>query len=102
EGQVKGDIVCEGNVTLGVKSVCQSNIRCKNLTIAGKLTGNIVCGEKVSLLASGQLIGDIQTEQLSIDNGAVFRGKCTMTAKKPEQTDVLQLEQEANTANSGA
>ena len=46
--------------------------------IGGKVKGTIISSNKVILESSSVFIGDLQTPSLSIAEGSVFDGKCSM------------------------
>ena len=56
------------------------NIYCKNADIEGKLNGIIEVDELLSLKSTAKLQGEISTNKLSIEPGAIFSGNCKMGA----------------------
>jgi cytoskeletal protein CcmA (bactofilin family) len=46
--------------------------------IGGKVIGNLTVHERVELEVNSSLIGDLNTKDLIINEGAVFHGNCTM------------------------
>lgn len=82
EGEIKGDVSCNGKLVLSKTAVVKGNIICSELLSEGKIEGNVVAKSFVSLMETAQLNGDIQCSQLQIDKGATFNGKCTMLKKE--------------------
>jgi cytoskeletal protein CcmA (bactofilin family) len=78
EGQVKGDILCEGDVTIGEKGQVHSSIIARNIVIAGTVTGNIEARSKLSITSKGKLYGNIKSTTLHIEEGSIFEGNSTM------------------------
>lgn len=78
EGQIKGDIQCQGDVTIGEKGLVHSNISARNIIIAGTVHGNVHATTKLSLHAKGKLYGNILTHTLSIEEGSIFEGTSKM------------------------
>ncbi|ACL71092.1 bactofilin family protein [Halothermothrix orenii] len=74
EGEVIGNIKAEGDLFVGEKGKLKTEIDARNVIIAGTVNGNIVAREKLEILPSGQLNGDIKTKKLKIEEGAVFIG----------------------------
>lgn len=79
EGQVIGDIDCEGDVTIGEKGTVESNIiTARNIIIAGTVNGNVQARQKLSITSKGKLRGNISAASLSIEEGSVFEGTSRM------------------------
>lgn len=78
EGEIKGDLACNGKLVLARSAAVHGNIICSELLSDGKIQGNVVAKSFVSLSETATLHGDIQCSQLHIEKGAIFNGKCTM------------------------
>ncbi|GIP49698.1 hypothetical protein J53TS2_32890 [Paenibacillus sp. J53TS2] len=78
EGQITGDIECEGDVTVGEKGVVHSNILARNIIIAGTVNGNVQAKLKLSITSKGKLYGNMVASSLSIEEGSVFEGTSKM------------------------
>lgn len=78
EGQIIGDIECEGDVTVGEKGVVQSNIIARNVIIAGTVNGNIQARSKLSIKQKGKLFGNMSAVSISIEEGSIFEGTSRM------------------------
>lgn len=74
EGRVKGFIKAEGDLYIGESGVLETKIEARKVIIAGSVNGNISAEEKIEILPSGKLNGDIRTKSLKIEEGAVFVG----------------------------
>jgi cytoskeletal protein CcmA (bactofilin family) len=48
--------------------------------------GKIIGREKIQLWSTGNVAGDLQTERLTIEDGAVLRGKVEIETGKPVTT----------------
>ncbi|MCO6474005.1 MAG: polymer-forming cytoskeletal protein [Melioribacteraceae bacterium] len=89
DGIIIGDVIVNGNLTLGDGSKIQGEINAKNVTISGSIEGSVKATEKVILESSSRLKGDVISKLLIIQEGAKFDGKSTMSpippsAPKPE------------------
>lgn len=85
EGQITGDIKCKGDVTVGDNGVANSSISARNVIIAGKVRGNIVTSDKLTITSTGQLYGNVTSSKLVIDDGGIFMGKSQMGGSEAEQ-----------------
>lgn len=87
EGQITGDIECEGDVTVGEKGVVHSNILARNIIIAGTVHGNMHAKNKLSITSKGKLYGNMVATALSIEEGSIFEGTSKMGGGTLEAAD---------------
>jgi cytoskeletal protein CcmA (bactofilin family) len=81
DGQVEGTItLTENRVTIGRYGSVAANIKAKEVVIMGKVTGNIECGDRLEIRGEGTLIGDVVTQRISVEDGAVMSGKVQVRA----------------------
>lgn len=77
-GNFEGRIETTGHLIIGENAHVQADIEAKEVTVAGKLVGNIQSSERVQIFAPGEIYGDIATKDLAMDSGAFFNGVCVM------------------------
>ncbi len=78
DGEVEGDIVVDGNITIGADGKITGNIEGNNIFISGIIHGNIKCNEHLRLGNTAKLYGDVEVKTLIVDENAVFDGNCKM------------------------
>lgn len=78
EGHLTGDIDCAGDVTIGEKGVVRSNINARDVVIAGQVNGNVTTKGRLTILASGQLVGNTNSASFIVEEGGVFQGTSKM------------------------
>jgi cytoskeletal protein CcmA (bactofilin family) len=78
EGEYRGDIECKGDVIVGECGIAKSNITAKDLTVAGRVFGDVVTTGRLTITASGQVHGNITAHALFIQEGGVLNGTCQM------------------------
>lgn len=78
DGAFKGKIDASEMLTIGNSGVVEADIKAKSIIIGGKLSGNILAAERIELESKASFIGDLQTRDLVINEGALFHGKCSM------------------------
>jgi len=78
DGKLEGEVVTTGDVIIGQTAELQAQIKARSTTIAGTVTGNVVVEDKLELLKTGKLYGDVKVGSLIIGEGAVFKGACEM------------------------
>jgi len=82
DGNVKGDIKANGNVTVGESGEVDGQVYADIITLGGKVTGSINAKDKLVLESKAALKGDIVTKILVVEAGAKFDGKSSMGDSK--------------------
>jgi cytoskeletal protein CcmA (bactofilin family) len=78
DGQVKGQINAEGDVSLSPQSQVEADIRAQNVSVAGRFKGSILVKGKAHLARGGRIDGDITSKTLVVEEGGVFHGQSIM------------------------
>ncbi len=78
DGKFQGEIISNGFLYVEHGAVVRANIKVGSVIVGGIVKGNIEALEKLEMLASGQVFGNIRTAKLKIADGVVFDGKCEM------------------------
>jgi cytoskeletal protein CcmA (bactofilin family) len=89
-----GDMVIEGlvagGIDLGLHDLIvekggrvEADVRARNVTIHGEVTGNVQAAEKIFISETGWMKGDIAATVISILAGARFRGSIKMERRSP-------------------
>ena len=78
DGQVKGQINADGDVTLSPQSQVEADIRAQNVTLAGKFKGNVIVKGKAHLARGGRIEGNITSTTLVVEEGGMFHGQSLM------------------------
>jgi len=73
-GKFKGDIKIEGDLNIEKGAHLGAKIHAANVTIGGEVEGNVISTGQVKLLESGQLIGDLKANTLTVAAGSRMRG----------------------------
>jgi len=72
----KGDISAPGTLIVGEKGKIDSNIHVTSIINNGEIHGNIIAEERVEILSSGKVYGDIWAPVVVVKKGAIFEGNC--------------------------
>jgi len=76
DGHVEGTIeVGNHSLTIGPGAAVKADLVAKSITIAGAVTGNVTATERVELLATGSVAGDLGAPKLAMAEGALLEGK---------------------------
>ncbi len=82
DGCIVGEIHTKGTLIVGETGVIKALISAGSLISSGKIHGNINAAERVELMKSAVLIGDVRSPSFSMEPGAHFHGLCDMGANK--------------------
>lgn len=75
DGVFSGKILSEGKVIVGPTGHVKTNIQGRVVVVAGRVDGNIYALESVHLMESAEVVGDIVSANLIVDEGVVFEGR---------------------------
>ena len=78
EGVINGTLNTKGKVVIGSTGLLEGSLSCNNADIEGKIKGKLVVLETLSLRASANVYGDVQTGKLAVEPGATFNANCQM------------------------
>lgn len=87
EGVVEGTVNLTGNLIITESAKVFAEIKANNVSISGAVVGNI-SANRVEILETGRLWGDVMTKQLVTAEGAYFDGRSGMVQKvQPPQLE---------------
>ena len=78
DGQITGDVMIDEGLILGEAGSIHGNIITKEMVVYGVVNGNIQTNS-LEIKASGKVTGEIRTQTLTVENGAVYNGSLSMT-----------------------
>lgn len=77
-GAFEGEILTEGVLLIGETAKVKANIKAGTVVVGGQVYGNIEARNRLEMLESGRVHGNIKTAKLQIADGVVFDGNCEM------------------------
>ena len=84
-GEIEGSIeLNENELIVGSSGDVRAQVKARTITVSGHLKGQVRAEERIEILKTGSLEGDLETAQIVIEDGAVFRGSIDIL--KPEQS----------------
>jgi len=89
EGEVEGEILVHGTVTIGEQGNIKGKINATSAVIRGKVTGDIHAEKKIEIQPPGVVVGDLYMQSLVMGDGAILEGRCNM--KKEKEAKILPL-----------
>ncbi|MCK4804781.1 MAG: polymer-forming cytoskeletal protein [Spirochaetes bacterium] len=89
DGVFYGKVKTNGKVLVGKNGVAECTIISGTVVIGGKVKGDILATERITLLSTGELIGNIKTPRLVIEEGVVFDGTCEIIEDKDKLIKII-------------
>ena len=77
-GRVEGTIVLESHLLVDEDGEVVAEVEAQTLTVRGKLNGDVVAHEVVTLEAGSVVTGNIRAPRIIIQEGARFKGDIEM------------------------
>jgi len=94
DGRVEGNISMRGNrLTVGRGAQLNSEINAREVIVYGNASGNLRARDRVEIKKDGQVIGDITTARISIEDGAYFKGHIEIERSQPSSQASRETEQ---------
>lgn len=92
DGDFSGTIRTSGKVLIGKSGRAECTIRANTVVIGGIVRGNIYAEEKVIVLSTGMMIGNIHSPRLIAEEGVILNGNCLI--KQEESKSELSVPEE--------
>ena len=78
DGSLKGVLDCKGRVIIGPEGSVDGEITCENAVIEGKFSGKLKVKDLLNVRENANIQGDVQTDKLLVQPGAVYNVTCSM------------------------
>jgi len=95
-GDFRGKLITEKDVVVGEHAVVDANIHGQNVYVAGEVRGDINAFEKIEILETGKVDGNVTASALSIESGGILKGTSTMhevEAERPETEPTYEVQE---------
>lgn len=79
DGRIEGDVICNGDVTIGKTGQVENELQARNLVLAGKVKGNVRVEDRIHIYDTGSLEGKAEMATIIIDEQGQFQGESIMT-----------------------
>jgi cytoskeletal protein CcmA (bactofilin family) len=86
DGVVDGQLnLTNGSLTIGPNGTVKADITAREVSVRGRVDGKVTGRDRVHLSSTAQVTGEVQTDRLAIDEGALLRGRVE-AGKVPAKT----------------
>lgn len=87
DGVLKGKVLNGQNLIIGETGEVDADIVVRNISINGRVKGNVTAKDRAEIFANGRFSGKLVTPKLVIEEGAFFQGTCQMELKVLESSN---------------
>lgn len=78
DGKFEGASLFIDTLVVTKKGKIKSNVKANNSVVEGIVVGNITAKNRVMLLPTAKILGNIKTPEMIIQHGVILEGKCTI------------------------
>ena len=78
EGTVNGRIDCEDTIVIHESGHVKADLIGGQVIISGTVEGNTFAHDRLEVTNQGKIVGNITAPRISIAEGVIFEGQCTM------------------------
>jgi len=83
DGRIEGNVSAKGPLTVGEDAqIIAPKVDVTSAVIGGKIEGDIIAPDMIKLEQTANIVGNIETSLLIIEEGAQFTGKSDMHSDK--------------------
>lgn len=79
DGQVEGKLETNDRLTVGPDGQVNAGIKAREVIVFGSIRGNVEASDKVVIRTGANIVGDIKTVGITIEDGAYFKGGIDIT-----------------------
>ena len=93
DGFVEGKLNLTANccLTVGPNGNVKADLNAREIIVRGKVEGRVTARDKLQIGSTGQITGEVQTDRLAIEDGAMLRGKVEAgkQVNKPDESKAV-------------
>lgn len=84
-GTIEGEVASEKTVTIGETAQVKGPVSGIIVSVAGTVRGSVEAADRLEILPTGKVFGNISAKDLIIRSGATFVGKSTMASGEAKE-----------------
>ena len=99
DGKMDGQINTDDTLIVGENGVLEADINAGTVICRGKIKGTINASKRIEIHTNSEVVGNIATPALLVENGAIFDGSCDMTGKEGKIIKLVPTEDAESAAS---
>ena len=85
DGTLKGELHCKSKVIIGPTGFVSGEVHCRNAVVEGRFEGTLQVKEVLNVRETADVSGEVTTNKLIVQSGAVFNVSCSMGSGAAER-----------------
>lgn len=85
EGTVRGKINVTSDLRVGTKARLEAEVHARNVTVEGQITGDVSADDRLELVATAVVDGNLKAPRIVVSEGARFLGSVDMGVPRPKE-----------------
>ncbi len=94
DGRIEGNLAQQDGhgrwIIIGHTAEVHGDIRAQNISVAGKVIGNIVASESIELIDGCEVRGNITHKSINIEPGASLHGQLIASEPEASETEAIR------------
>lgn len=82
-GTVEGPVQIDGHLVIEPGASVRGDVKARSIVLRGTLLGPAIAEETIKLESGARMVGDARAERVAVIEGAMLRGRITMTGAQP-------------------
>lgn len=82
DGKITGNVESDGHLIVGEKGEVDGEIDVRRVSVSGIVRGHLRTRERLEITSLGRVYADISSPILTVEEGAVLEGRCSMEKAK--------------------
>jgi cytoskeletal protein CcmA (bactofilin family) len=78
DGDLRGDLSAKGRVVVGERARMRSDVSGTFVTVGGVVQGDVLASERLVVLSTGLILGNVLTRRIQADRGCLIHGQITV------------------------
>jgi cytoskeletal protein CcmA (bactofilin family) len=100
DGDIRGNVLVRGRVVVGEGARLRGHVSGTVVTIGGVVQGNVLASERLTILSTALVLGDVITRRIQADEGCLIHGQVRVCATTEDWEAVIAEYQDAQRVKS--
>jgi cytoskeletal protein CcmA (bactofilin family) len=86
DGTIKGKIDLTSDLRIGTRGRAEATVHARNVIVEGQVAGDISADERLELVSTAVVEGNLKAPKIVVAEGAKFRGSVDMGVPRPKES----------------
>ena len=100
DGSLRGNLHVKGRVVIGEQARMKGDVSGTAITVGGVVVGDILASERITVLSTALVLGDIVTKRITAEEGSLVNGRIVACGNSGDWETVLAEYRDARSVRS--